>query len=173
MRSKKTGWVLAGVLVAALAVAAPLALSQSTGSPKDGHRGMRSGFFNGRRGMRSMGGWQFRQLNLTDDQKAQMSQIRKNHFDATASVREQIRTTMKQFHDSIQQGTFDEAAASQKLAEIAPLRAKLMADSIKMRQEMLNVLTPDQKAKLDELRQQAQTRRAQHRSRKTPSTSQE
>jgi Spy/CpxP family protein refolding chaperone len=169
MMTRKTGWGLAGVLLAAMALAAPLALSQSQDNPSGSQRGRGAGFSHRHRGMRAMGGWEFRRLNLTDEQKTQIQQIRKSHFETTAPVRDQIRTLMTQFRESMKQDTFDEAAATQKLTEIAPLRAKLMADRIKMRQEMNAVLTPEQKAQLEQFRQRAETRRENHRNRKTQS----
>jgi periplasmic protein CpxP/Spy len=171
MITKKSGWVLTGVMLMSLAVAAPLALSQSTSTPSGSGKGEHGAFFHGRG--HSRGGWEFRQLNLTDDQKAQIKQIRTAHFEATAPVREQMRTIMKGFHESMKTGAFDEAAATQKFTEVAPLRAKLMADSIKMHQEMNAVLTTDQKAKLEQLKQQSATRRSERRAAKTQSSSQE
>lgn len=169
MMTRKTGWGLAGVLLAAIALATPLALSQSQGGPQEGQRGRGAGFSHRHRGRGEMGGWQFRRLNLTEEQKTQIQQIRKSHFEATAPVREQIRTMTSQFHESMKQGAFDEATAAQKLAEIAPLRAKLMADRFKMRQEMEAVLTAEQKTQLDQMRQQGETRRANRRDGKTES----
>jgi protein CpxP len=118
------------------------------------------------------GGFEFRQLNLTDDQKAQMRQIRKAHFETTAALRQQLRTAMKQIHESNSAGAFDEALVSQKLAETAPLRAKLMADSFRLRQEISAVLTAEQKTKLEELREQGKARRAERRTRRTQKSSQ-
>ena len=106
----------------------------------------------GGRGM--MGGHMFSQLNLTDDQKASLKKIRDSHSETIKSLHEQIRTAMQSLHQAEQGGAFDEALASQKLAQVAPLRAKLMAEEFKIHQESLAVLTAEQKTKLDSLRQQ-------------------
>ena len=152
-------------IVLAIAVAVPLARSQSTGTGAgDGSGGGVRQFHRHGGGMGAFR--EFRQLNLTDDQKAQIAQIRKSHFDATAPVRQQIRTAMKSLHDS-SGGSMDEATLAQKLTEIAPLQAKLMTDRFKMHQEISSVLTADQKAKLEQLRQQARTRREEFRSKKS------
>jgi Spy/CpxP family protein refolding chaperone len=44
---------------------------------------------------------------------------------------------------------------------MAPLRAKLMSEHFKLRQEALAVLTPEQKAQLEQLREQFKARRGQ------------
>jgi protein CpxP len=168
MKFNRAGAFASAVLLATIATA-PVALSQSTDNPGEGRKGSHERRFRGGRGMR--GGFEFRQLNLTDDQKAQMRQIRKAHFESTAALRQQLRAAMKQIHGSTN-GNFDEALVSQRLAETAPLRAKLMADSFRMRQEIAGVLTTEQKAKLEQLREQSKARRAEHRTRKTQKSSQ-
>jgi Spy/CpxP family protein refolding chaperone len=101
-----------------------------------------------------------------------MRQIRKAHFESTGALRQQLRAAMKQIHESSRGGSFDEALVSQKLSETAPLRAKLMADSFRMRQEISAVLTAEQKAKLEQLREQGKARRAERRTRRTQKSSQ-
>jgi len=105
----------------------------------------------------------FAKLNLTDAQKAQMKQIRENHKAAVSSLRQQLGTQEKALRDAESGGTFNEALASQKLAEMAPLRAKLMAEQFAMRQEFMNVLTPEQKAQLTQMRNEWKAKRAAHR----------
>jgi Spy/CpxP family protein refolding chaperone len=51
-------------------------------------------------------------------------------------------------------GTFNEALATQKLTEMAGLQAKLMGARFQLRQQMLSVLTPEQKAQLDQMKAQ-------------------
>jgi Spy/CpxP family protein refolding chaperone len=59
----------------------------------------------------------------------------------------------------------DEALVRQKLIEIAPLEAKLMAERSRAHQEMLSVLTPEQRSKLDQMREQFKSRRGERGSR--------
>jgi Spy/CpxP family protein refolding chaperone len=56
-------------------------------------------------------------------------------------------------------GTFNEALATQKLTEMASLQAKMMGEEIKLHQEMLSVLTPEQKAQLEQSKAQFKARR--------------
>ncbi|HKP13118.1 MAG TPA: Spy/CpxP family protein refolding chaperone [Blastocatellia bacterium] len=154
--------VIAGAMACALAV--PVVMAQT--SDGGGAKGGRHGHFGHRGGRGEFGMMGFRQLDLTDAQKAQLKQIHENHRQATASLREQIRAKRQEIHAANQGGTVNEALAAQKLAEIAPLEAKLMADRAQIRQESLAVLTVEQKAKLDQMREQAKTRWAERRANK-------
>ena len=113
------------------------------------------------RGMRA-GGF-FRGLNLTDDQKAKMKQIRESFAATNKPLREQLRAKRQELRQASEGGTFNEALATQKLTEIAPLEAKLMASRHNLHQEMLSVLTAEQKAQLEQSRAQFKTRRGQMR----------
>jgi Spy/CpxP family protein refolding chaperone len=56
-------------------------------------------------------------------------------------------------------GTFNEALATQKLTETAGLQAKLMGERFKLHQEMLTVLTAEQKTQLEQMKAQFKTHR--------------
>ncbi len=105
----------------------------------------------------------FRQLNLTDDQKAKMKQIRESFAQSNKPLRDQLRAKRQELRQASEGGTFNEALATQKLTEIAPLEAKLMASQHNLHQEMLSVLTAEQKAQLEQSRAQFKARRGQMR----------
>ena len=67
---------------------------------------------------------------------------------------EQIQAKRRELRDANQSGSFNEALATQKLTEIAPLEAKLMGERFKLHQQMLSVLTAEQKTKLEQSREQ-------------------
>ena len=71
---------------------------------------------------------------------------------------EQIRAKRQEIRQVNQGSTFNESLVAQKLTEIAPLEAKLMGEQFRTHQEMLSVLTADQKAKLEQQREQQKTR---------------
>ena len=108
-----------------------------------------------------MGGAAFRNLDLTDAQKAQMKQIRESHSQSLRPLMEQIRAKRQEIRQASEGGTFNEALVAQKLGEIAPLEAKLMGERSKLHQETLAVLTAEQKAKLEQSREQRKTKRAE------------
>lgn len=153
---------IAGAAVLALAIAVPFAIAQSkdAGGKRQGHGEMGE---HGRRGPGGgrMGGFAFRNLDLTDAQKAQMKSIRESHQQNLKPLMEQIRTKRQEIRQASADGTFNEAVVAQKLSEIAPLEAKLMGERAKVHREMLSMLTAEQKAKLEQQREQRKTRWAE------------
>ena len=161
--------MLAIATLSAIALAASIAVAQTVtpnqGTGQDNQRGQRRewrgrrGDHQGMRGMRA-GGF-FRNLNLTDDQKAKMKQIRQAFAQSNKPVREQLRAKRQELRQASEGGTFNEALATQKLTEMASLQAKLMGERHKLHQEMLSVLTAEQKAQLEQSRAQFKQRREQ------------
>jgi protein CpxP len=110
------------------------------------------GRFHGRHGRGGGNAWQ--QLNLTDAQKTQMKQIRESYRERTQPLHQELRAKRQELRQGNQGGTFNEALTTQVLTESAALEAKLMGERFKMRQEMLALLTPEQKNQLEQLREQ-------------------
>jgi protein CpxP len=162
--------------LSAVALAAPIAFAQSTGSNQDNQqvtRGERRGEHNkdgkgwGRKGhgvhfgARGMRGGMFRGIELTEDQKTRMTQIRESFRERTQALRQELRTKRQGLRQATEGGTFNEALATQKLTEIAGLRAKLMGEQFRMRQEMLAVLTPEQKTQIEQKRAEFKAKRSE------------
>lgn len=101
-----------------------------------------------RRGMRRMVRG-FRQLNLSDQQRQQMRTIAQSQFQSTQATRQELR----QLAQKRKTGTLTDA----EQARAKELRQQLMLSRQGVRTQMLAVLTPEQKAKLDEM---IKTRRA-------------
>jgi protein CpxP len=170
--------------LSAVALAAPIAFAQSTTTTQDtpqatgerhgGHgkgwgdkdkEGREGRGWGGERGGR-MGGMMFRGINLTDDQKAKMKEIGQSFRESTKSLHEQLRAKREELRQASEGGTFNEALATQKLQESAGLQAKLMGEQFRMRQQMLSVLTPEQKTQLEQKRAEFKAKRANHGERK-------
>ena len=156
--------------VSAIALAASIAVAQTV-TNQDNGQGQR-GAWHGRGGDHKgpgFGGMRegglFRQLNLTDDQKAKMKQIRENFAQTNKPLMEQLRAKHQELRQASEGGTFNEALATQKLTEIAPLEAKMMGERAKLHQEMLSVLTAEQKAQLEQAKAQFKTHRGEMRKR--------
>ena len=156
---------LAIATLSAIALAASIAVAQTVktnqGTQQDTQRHMGRGGHKGWGGMRE-GGF-FKQLNLTDDQKAKMKQIRESFAQTNKPLRDQLRAKRQELRQASEGGTFNEALATQKLTEIAPLEAKLMGEEHKLHEQMLSVLTAEQKAQLEQSRAQFKARRGQMR----------
>jgi protein CpxP len=156
-------------LTASIAVAQTVTSGQETtqgaGSrPEWKGQGGRGGYKKqGWRGMRRGGA--FRQLNLTDDQKAKMKQIRQSFAERNKPLHEQLRAKRQELRQASEGGTFNEALATQKLTEMASLEARVMGERFKLHQENLSVLTAEQKAQLDQAKAQFKTRRGEMRKR--------
>jgi periplasmic protein CpxP/Spy len=153
-------------VVMALAVAVPIVTAQST--DEGGKRGRSEWRGQGRRGDGHMRG--FRNLDLTDAQKAQIKQIHESSRESLRPITEQIRAKRQEIRQASQGGSFNEALVSQKLAEIAPLEAKLMGERFRIHQATLAVLTPEQKAKLEQSREEFKEKRAEQRANKQQKT---
>jgi periplasmic protein CpxP/Spy len=159
--------------LSAVALAAPIAWAQSTGTNQESQQvtlqerhGHGKGWGEGKgwedRGGRrgKMRGMMLQGLNLTDDQKGRMKQISQSFRERTQSLHQELRAKRQDLRQASEGGTFNEALATQKLTESAGLQAKLMGAQFKMRQEMLAVLTPEQKAQLDQKRAEFKAKRA-------------
>lgn len=171
--------------LSALAIATPIALAQTTTTTQDNQkvvrgegrgegkrwtkrngelRGLRGGRHQGRGGR--MHGLRLAGVTLTDDQKARVKSISQSFRERTKSLRQQIQAKRQELRQANGGGTFNEALATQKLQETAGLQAKLMAEQFNMRQQILGVLTPEQKTQLEQKRAEFKAKRAQHAERK-------
>lgn len=162
--------------LSAVALAAPIALAQSTGSTQENQqvtRGERRGGHNkagkgwGRKGRggefggRGMRGGMFRGIELTEDQKTRMKQISDSFRERTQALHQELRTKRQDLRQAGEGGTFNEALATQKLTETAGLQAKLMAERFKMRQEMQSVLTAEQRTQIEQKRAEFKAKRGE------------
>jgi periplasmic protein CpxP/Spy len=147
---------LAMLLVGVLAI--PFAKGQSTGTEQGNQQEKRieggRGFGRGHWKHRGFGGRLFSQLNLTDEQKAQMKQLRQNFRESTKVLREELRVKRGELRQAQQGATFNEALTMQKLNEISALQVKMMGEQFKLKQEVSSVLTPEQKNQLEQIREQ-------------------
>jgi Spy/CpxP family protein refolding chaperone len=120
-------------------------VQQRQGFGKMGRRrGMR------RRGMKGEFGI-LRQLNLTDAQKQQARTITQSNFANTKATREELA----KLFDQRAEGTL----TPEQIARAKELRRQLQESRQGVRAQLTGILTPDQKAKLEEL---IKTRRANH-----------
>jgi Spy/CpxP family protein refolding chaperone len=154
-------------LVASMAVAQTVQTDQGDQKPRGewhgrgGNGGHGKHMGRGGRGWGGMHGAFSKQLNLTDDQKAKMKEIRASFAERNKPLREQLRAKRQELRQANEGGTFNEALATQKLTEMAGLQAKLMGQGLSLRQEMMTVLTPEQKTQLEQQKAQFKANRAE------------
>ena len=161
---------LAIASISAIALAGSIAVAQTVTTDQNTQQGSQVERHGGRGKHGGRGGWGggmheggFRQLNLTDDQKAKMKQIHESFAERNKPLREQLRAKRQELRQASEGGTFNEALATQKLTEMASLEAKLMGEEFKLHQETLSVLTAEQKAQLEQSKAQFKARREQRR----------
>jgi protein CpxP len=154
-------------LSAVVLTVASLAVAQTVKTGRGDGQGRR-GAWRGE-GMKGSGGFGgdrlFARLNLTDDQKAKIKTIRQSFMESNKPLFEQLRAKRQELRRASEGGTFNEALATQKLTEAAGLEAKLMGARFQLRQQMLSVLTPEQKTQLDQLKAQFKTNHGRRRGR--------
>jgi Spy/CpxP family protein refolding chaperone len=158
---------LAIATLSAIALATSIVVAQTVSTDQDTGKGAHKGWHDGgdRRGhgWGGMRGNAFRQLNLTEDQKAKVKQLRETFAQTNKPLIDQLRAKRRELRQANEGGTFNEALATQKLTEMASLEAKLMGERFKLHQETLSVLTAEQKAQLEQSKAQFKTRRGEMR----------
>jgi len=97
-------------------------------------------------------GPEFRELDLTDDQKAQLKSIAQSHHDEFRAAGEKARVAHEGMQALVDADAINESAIRAKSAEIAAAEAEVMILNAKVRQESMQVLTSEQQQKLKELR---------------------
>ena len=107
----------------------------------------------------------FRELDLSDAQKQQARAIIERYQESTKAQREEMRQLYQQKGQSAN-GTLD--AQSQARAEA--LRNELRETHQRMRDELLTILTPDQRAKWEQLQQERKAQREEWRKRRQDQT---
>lgn len=162
--------ILAIATLSAIALAASIAVAQTVTNQgsRQGQRpewGMRGRGEHRGHGWGGMRGDLFSSLNLTDDQKAKIKQIRDSYRERNQPLREQLQAKRQELRQASEGDTFNEALATQKLTEMASLQARLMGEEFKLHQETLSVLTAEQKAQLEQQKAQFKTRHGEMRKR--------
>ena len=147
----------AGVAALMLAGAAPLVLAQDQPQQQEPRRRGPGGpggpgMGGPMRGMRGGAGPEFRFLNLTEDQQAQLRKIREARQPEFKAAGEKIHAAREGMRQLMESDTINESAIRSKAAEVAAAEAEVAILNARVRQESLQVLTSEQQQKLKELR---------------------
>ena len=149
----------AGFVAAVLAAGSALVVAQDGQMPRRGPAMGRGGPPPG--GMRGPGGPGgpmglgigpgFRELDLTDEQKAQVTSIVDSHQAEFKAVGEKLHAAREGMQALLEADTLDEAAVRTKSVEVAAAEADAAILGAKVRTQTVQVLTSEQLAKLKEL----------------------
>ena len=144
----------AALAVVTMATAAPMLMAQDQPQRRQGPGGPPPG---GGPGMCGPGGPMgfgpgFRELDLSDDQKAQLKSIADSHRDEFRAAGEKVRAIRESMRSLIEAETINESAIRAKSVEIGAAEADVLILNAKVRKESMQILTAEQLAKLKEQR---------------------
>lgn len=156
MRTAKKRFVGGTLALAVALMSSAVGFAQQEGGPR-GFGGP------GRGGPRGGGGGLgplARDLNLTDEQKAQMQKLTDSFEESTKAMREQLpKAGAGGPSGELTDGAFDEAAVRAAAQARANVQVELEVARARMMSQVYALLTAEQRAKLAELRQQFEQRR--------------
>ena len=133
--------VVASIAGALLLTTAAVVFSQGPQGPPPG------GGFRGGPGPHDGLGPLARDLNLTDDQKAQIKKITDSFRESDKALHDQLHALHESEPDPVS-GTFDEAAVRAAAEARAKIQVELEVSHAKMMSQVTGVLTAEQKAQL-------------------------
>ena len=95
-----------------------------------------------------------RELNLTDDQRAQIEKIQQSFQQGDQALHEQMRTLVEGQGDPLSGGQFNEAAVRSAAEARAKIQVEMEVSHARMMSQMFGVLTDAQRAQLAAHREQ-------------------
>lgn len=108
-----------------------------------------------------MMGFFAKQLNLTDDQKSQMKAIMQKEHPTMKPLFEQQHQIDLQLRQYVE-GQFDQGKVQALANQKAQIEAQLTVQQTRIHNEMYQLLTPDQQAKLKEMQAKHEARMQKH-----------
>jgi Spy/CpxP family protein refolding chaperone len=149
--------IAAALCAGGLGLAAAGAYAQP--APDGGHGFEQRGMHHHMRGGGEMRG--LRALNLSE---AQRDQIFKIHHDQAPAFRDQmkkVRASREELQKLARADKFDQAAVRRAADTQAKAISEMAVMRVQAQNQVRSVLTPEQKAKLDQMRQERESRRSQ------------
>jgi Spy/CpxP family protein refolding chaperone len=148
----KKRFVIAGLLILAILITAAAA-QKVVSAQADGHMGIgMMGPMGGRMGMLA------RHLDLTYQQKQTIHGIMAGEKTKIAPLMVQMADAHKQIEAATDAGTLDQAQALNIIESHKEAFAQLLVEKAKTQTQIMGVLTPDQQAKLKEMKARHQER---------------
>jgi protein CpxP len=158
-------FIIAILSLAILSLGAVFALAQKDESSTDKQWGKRGHHRAGKMHRRG-GGMMLRGLDLSDEQKAQVKQIRESSKASTAPLREAAKANRQKMMDATANGSFDEATVTAIANEGAAIKAQLTVQRLKIKTQTFAILTDEQKAKAAEMSSKMKERRTERESKR-------
>ncbi len=137
--------LIALLALVVVATGVMFAFAQRSPDGKKGGWGKRGGHH---RGM----GMAFRGIDLTEEQKAKVKELRTANRSSLQPVMESLKANREKMQELTANGAFDEAHVTALANEQASLSAKLIVERQRIKSQMFSILTDEQKAKLAEMK---------------------
>ena len=152
---KLSVFILSIVLVAMGAIF----IVAQTADKLEGKRGF------GKKGFGKRGGYgmMFRGIDLSQEQKAQMKQIRQSSKETLKPIREQMKVNRQKLAELSADGNFDQAQVQAIAAQQGSLSAQMIVERERIKAQIFQILTPEQKAKAAEMKAQRQQKMQERR----------
>ena len=119
------------------------------------------------------GGRLFETLQLTNEQKAAIDGLFAANQDNARSLHQRLQEQRQLLRNAAQAQPFDEAAVRFQAQELANLQAEMMVQRIAVMNQISSVLTADQKARLQQLREERKAHFQEWRERHRPQPGQQ
>jgi periplasmic protein CpxP/Spy len=145
------------VVAAILALCAGMAFAQEEGGPGPMHHGMHGGFMGG-----PELGMFLHQLNLTEDQHAQIKQIFQSEKANMKPLMQQEFQSHQQMFQLVTSGNFDQTKAAAIASQEAQTHVQLEVEHAKIASQIYQLLSSDQKAKVADILAKHQQRMQEH-----------
>jgi protein CpxP len=164
--------IVLGLSAAAITVAlAGVGFATSQGDPaQNPPAGARQGRFGGPGGRFGRGGpggpmglapMMLGRLNLTSDQQDRVKQIMGSHKQDEQAIRKRAMAARDALESAVTSPSFDETVIRQRAADLAAVDADQAVMRARIYAQVLQILTPDQQAKLKTMQTEMQQRRAE------------
>lgn len=118
---------------------------------KKGMRGCEPGKHPHRRGREGLFSL-LKELNLTEEQKAKIQSLMKEHRQAMAPIRESLQKSRAQLRELARAQVVDESAIRATSQQIGTSLGDLTIQQARLRQAIRAILTPEQNKRLDEMK---------------------
>jgi len=157
--NKKT--LIAGLLVSSLASSIAIAHPEfeSDAERAEFKEKMRHGMHHRKEGRKDLFRAAFKKLDLTDEQKEQLKTIKSANKETFKAKRKDIMELKKQVRELTEAEQIDEGAIKALSLQIAELKAEQVIKGAQLKQEMMKVLTDEQRAKLSEMKEKRMAKR--------------
>lgn len=154
--NKMKKYTIGFMVFALIAVSTVFTVAQKSGV--DGERRSKRGF--GHRGHHRGGGFgrMTAKLNLTDAQKAQIKTIMETSKANTQPMREASKANRQKMNAVTENGQFDEATVTAIAQEKAGISAQMTVEKLRVKSQIFQVLTAEQKAQVAQMKDQRKER---------------